>query len=595
MPTFDAAMTWGLALLAIAAAFGAWQYRRSDADKGSDSLYRLATDTSDEAFLVLNPVYSGGKISDWKITDCSQGAAKMWGMEKDAMLSILASSLYSSGEFRNVCDIYAWALERGEHEDEYQEDFAALRPSLRLRRRIAACNGKLAVSLKESSPAEAEIEMERLANEDAVTTLPNRNWLIDFLPGQLQDTKRRVVLFLIDLDDFKNVNDALGHSAGDLLLRVTAMRLKSVVRPGDWIARLGGDEFAIVLPGAQPGELRKTAELINEILCFPLELVSGKKSMTSSIGVSVFPDDALDMETLLKNAEIAMYAAKANGKAGYCFYEPDLSDALKDRLALEQDLSDAIDRDQFVLFFEPKIHVQSGRLCGMEALVRWQHPERGLVPPQEFIALAESTGLIVELGDHVITKAFEQLAEWRQAGLPVVPVSINISAQQLNNGSLAKRFGDALEQYPVEPELIQVELTESVMLGEKPAVVSELAKIRAFGVRMLLDDFGTGYSSLSQLQRLKMDTLKIDQAFLHQIDRSEEGKIFVSAIISMAHALGLTVVAEGVETESQLTILRSLGCDEAQGYLFARPMSAEAAGRFLTRSACVAVNELSFE
>lgn len=581
-------------MLAGAAAFGAWRWR-SGPDKDSGSLYRLATDTSDEAFLVLDPVYSGGKLGDWKIMDCSEGAAKMWGTEKDALLGTLASSLYSPSEFHNISEIYAWALERGFHEDEYQEDFAALRPSLRLRRRIAACEGKLAVSLKESSPAEAEIEMERLANEDAVTTLPNRNWLIDFLPGQLQDTKRRVGLFFIDLDDFKNVNDALGHSAGDLLLRVTAMRLKSVVRPGDWIARLGGDEFAIVLPDVQPGELKKTAELINEILCFPLELVSGKKSMTTSIGVSLFPDDALDMETLLKNAEIAMYAAKNNGKAGYCFYKSDLSDALKDRLALEQDLSDAIERDQFVLFFEPKIHIRSGRLCGMEALVRWQHPERGLVPPQEFISLAEATGLIVKLGEHVITKAFEQLADWMQAGLPVVPLSINISAQQLHAGSLANRFKDALEKYPVQPELIQVELTESVMLGEKPAVVSELAKIRSFGVRMLLDDFGTGYSSLSQLQRLKMDTLKVDQSFLHEIDRSEEGKIFVNAIISMAHALGMTVVAEGVETEKQLEVLRMLGCDEAQGYLFARPMSAETAGRYLRKNACVPVDDLSLE
>jgi diguanylate cyclase (GGDEF)-like protein len=595
MPILDNGLTLGLALTGAIAALGMWQHRHSNSGRQAEHLYRLATDTSDEAFLVLSPVFSQGTLHDWKIADCNQAAAAMWGMKKNELLGAAVSGLYSPSEFQNVREIYAWALERGLYEDEYHEDFSALRPGMRLRRRITACEGKLALSLKESSPAEAEIEMERLANEDAITTLPNRNWLSDYLPTVLRDTKKRVGLLFIDLDEFKNVNDALGHSAGDLLLRVTAMRLKSIVRPGDWIARMGGDEFAILLPDVQPAELRKTAELINEILRFPLELVSGKKSITSSIGVSLFPDDALDAETLLRNAEIAMYAAKSNGKAGYCFYKPDLSDALKDRLALEQDLAEAIALDQFVLFFEPQIHVRSGRLCGMEALVRWQHPERGLVLPQEFIALAESTGLIVQLGEHVIRKAFEQIESWQRAGLPVVPVSINISAQQLHAGSLAARFSEALKRYPIAPQLIQVELTESVMLGEKPAVVSELAKIRSFGIRLLLDDFGTGYSSLSQLQRLKMDTLKIDQTFLHEIDRSDEGKIFVNAIISMAHALGMSVVAEGVETESQLHVLRSLECDEAQGYLFSKPMPAEAATRFLMKDASVPVDNLSLE
>jgi EAL domain-containing protein (putative c-di-GMP-specific phosphodiesterase class I) len=332
------------------------------------------------------------------------------------------------------------------------------------------------------------------------------------------------------------------------------------------------------------------AELVNEVLRFPLELVKGKKSITTSIGVSVYPDDGVDMDSLLKSAEIAMYAAKSSGKARYRFYDPSLYESLTGRLILEQELAEAIERDEFILVFEPRMRVATGRLCGMEALIRWIHPTRGLVPPLEFIPLAESTGLILKLGDLVIEKAFRQIQLWQHSSLPVVPVSINISAHQFNAGNLSRTFFDAFDKYKINPELVQIELTESTTLGDEALILKELSAIRSLGIKLLIDDFGTGYSSLSQLQRLKMDILKIDRSFLQDLDRTRESEVFVRAIISMAHALGMGVIAEGVETEQQLHILRSLSCDEVQGHYLSKPIPAETMSQFLARSNYPLVN-----
>jgi diguanylate cyclase (GGDEF)-like protein len=555
-------------------------------DNGFQNAYRLATEMANEGFYVAHPLRSAdGEVTDWTIADCNERGATYFGMRKHELIGKNLSLLYSPASLTRVMTICARAAQDGYYEDQYEVTDSPLKLKWVHLQAITSKPG-LAFSLRDiSSKKEYALEMARLANEDPITTLPNRQWLADFMPKALSETKDKLALLFIDLDDFKNVNDSLGHPVGDLLLRATAMRLKSVTGPNDQVVRLGGDEFAIVLTGiSNNAQVRRMAEMVNEVLRFPLELVKGKKSITTSIGVSLYPDDGTDLDSLLKSAEIAMYAAKSSGKARYRFYDPGLYESLTGRLILEQELAEAIERDEFVLVFEPRMRVATGRLCGMEALVRWIHPTRGLVPPLEFIPLAESTGLILKLGDLVIDKAFRQVQLWQDLRLPAVPVSINISAHQFNAGNVSRTFVDAFEKYKIDPELIQIELTESTTLGDEASIIKELSAIRSLGIKLLIDDFGTGYSSLSQLQRLKMDILKIDRSFLHELDKTREGEVFVKAIISMAHALGMNVIAEGVEREAQLRILRSLSCDEVQGHYLSKPIPGEIMSQFLARS-----------
>lgn len=556
--------------------------------KNAHEAYRLATEMSEEGFYVAVPVSSGEGITvDWIFIDCNARGAAFFGHLKQDLIGENFSSLYPAESLNAILETCARAVQEGYYQDEYEEDIFSPVKLKWVRRQISVLKDGLAISLKDiSSTKKHALEVSRLAYEDPVTTLPNRKWLAGFLSNVLDDKNCKIALLFIDLDDFKDINDSLGHAIGDLLLRSAAMRLKSVIGADDQVVRLGGDEFVVVLTNLEnQGDARRMAELIDEILRFPLELVKGKKFVTTSIGISLSPAHGTDMDTLLKNAEIAMYAAKNNGKAHHRFYTPTLYEGLKSRLTLEQDLSDAIDEDQFVLFYEPRMRIDTGMLCGMEALVRWAHPQRGLVAPMEFIPLAESTGLIIKLGELVIDKAFRQIELWSEMGLPVLPISINISAHQFNMGNISRTFYEAFDKYKIRPELIEIELTESAMLGDQTSILKELASIRSLGIKLLIDDFGTGYSSLSQLQRLKMDTLKVDRAFLSELDKTAEGVVFVKAIISMAHALGMNVVAEGVETKTQLEILHSLACDEVQGYLLARPMPAEVMAQLLAKSA----------
>jgi diguanylate cyclase (GGDEF)-like protein len=418
-----------------------------------------------------------------------------------------------------------------------------------------------------------------MANEDALTSLPNRHWLNNMLPDTLERARlagNQLAVFFIDLDDFKNVNDTLGHAAGDSLLREVAGRLRSVLRPSDYVVRLGGDEFTVILdPVDTVEDVAYVASRIIEVLRAPFDLLRGRNTIGTSIGITMFPRDGEDAETLLKNSDIAMYHAKAQGKGNFRFFQPELYENLKVRLDTERALIHALGHNQFVLYYEPRICSFTGELRGLEALVRWQHPEQGLVLPGQFIPLAEDNGLILKLGEVVLEKACAQLSEWKRAGLKLVPLSINVSARQFNNGNIKTLFENALARHDIPSEMLEIELTESSMMGEHSDVLEQLSAIKKMGIKLLVDDFGTGYSSLSQLQRLDMDVLKVDRSFTSDLGSSAEGEIFFNAIVSMAHALGMLVVAEGVENEQQLRILQSLSCDEIQGYFIARPVPAE--------------------
>ncbi|MFZ6675460.1 bifunctional diguanylate cyclase/phosphodiesterase [Undibacterium sp. Xuan67W] len=563
-------------------------WRKHEA-RGVSDTYRLATEGTDEGFYILNATRDiKGKIVDFQFADCNARGANFFGLNREELIGVNMSSLQGENYFNTLLEIYSKAMETGFYEDEYKLPDESPLNMLWARRRLARSGSGLAVTIQDiSAKKEAEEQLSALANQDSLTGLFNRNWFLSYLPNAIQRAKNdqtRLALLFIDLDGFKNVNDTQGHAAGDHLLKSVASRLQSVLRPTDNVVRLGGDEFVVALePVVGENKPAKVAERITEAFQQPLWWGGQKHLIGASIGISLYPDDGEDTETLLKNADIAMYSVKASGKGHYNFYKPELYAKIKTRFEMEQSLVQAIELDQFVLHYQPRVNVISGKLTSMEALIRWIHPKRGMIPPVEFIPIAEETGLILKLGEMVMDKACQQISDWKLIGLPSIPVSINVSAKQFHAGGLQKKLVYFLEKHNLPAHLIEVEITESAMMGEDSNIMAELSAIRSLGIQLLVDDFGTGYSSLSQLQRLDMDVLKIDRVFTNELTRSKEGGIFFKAIVSMAHALNMTVVAEGVETTEQLNLLRDLSCDEVQGYLISRPVPAEELSGLMTQ------------
>ncbi|MDB5758680.1 MAG: hypothetical protein JWM30_1969 [Burkholderia sp.] len=550
--------------------------------------YRLATDGAREGFFMVRSISDpSGYSVDFVVQDCNERGAAFVGFRRDALLGMHFSQLYRGAALSKVMGIFRTAMEKGFHEDEFMvRPDGAARP-IWLQRKLVRSEDALAMTVRDISDAKAHAQaLRRLASEDALTTLHNRHWLMQTMPQSLETARaggHMVALLFFDLDDFKNVNNTLGHAAGDDLLRLTALRLRSALRPGDHAVRLGGDEFTVILERVEnTGHVERVTERVIAALSEPFVLSDGSRhEVHASIGISMFPADGEDADTLLKHADIAMYAVKAGGKGQYRFYQPALSASLIHRLALEQALREAVEQDQFVLHYQPRVDTFSGALISMEALVRWQHPQRGLVGPLEFIEVAESMGLIQALGQQVADKVCAQLCAWQADGLQVVPVSINVSAHQFNRGDVPGMIAGCIARHGIAPALLEVELTESCMLAGDRPVADELSALKALGIRLLVDDFGTGYSSLSQLQQLDLDVLKVDRAFTARLGSGREGVAFFRAIVSMAHVLNMSVVAEGVESAEELQILRDLGCDEVQGYYIAKPLPAAAASRLL--------------
>ena len=569
------------ALIALTAAWlwsaRAWhRYQKNEVRES----YRMATECSIDGISILMAINDKqGNTVDFLISDCNSRGALFYGVDATTLIGMHLSELISATHFTEVMATMRTALKLGYVEDELRGHREHPHEPEWMHRKLVRTGTGIAMTLRDISERKIhERELWRMANEDSLTELPNRNWLTGFLPDaikQARQTDRMVAVLFIDLDDFKDVNDTLGHSAGDELLRMAAQRLKSFLRPGDHVARLGGDEFTDILSAiADRHASALVAQRIIDAFTTPFELGHGTDTVGISIGISLFPYDGDAAGDLLKNADIAMYCAKTAGKNRYQFYEPRMSEALKARVDIERALHCAIERNEFVLFYQPRINADNGQLVGLEALVRWQHPERGMVPPLEFIAIAEETGMILALGELVIEEVCSQLARWREAGLAVVPVSVNVSPRQFDKGNTKALFATHMLRHRIDAGLVEIEITESLMMGEEEELSHELRTIRALGIKLLVDDFGTGYSSLSQLQRLAMDVLKVDRAFTSELGKTTEGEVFFRAIVSMAHALGMTVVAEGVETVEQLRILQSLNCDEIQGYLISRPVPA---------------------
>jgi len=432
-----------------------------------------------------------------------------------------------------------------------------------------------------------EQELNYLATHDSLTGLPNRVLFGQLLNHSIQSAhrnKEQLAVLFIDLDRFKTINDSLGHEAGDRLLKEIASRLKNTLRTVDIISRMGGDEFVIMMEDVSA--LHQVESLAHKILATvmkPLILMGEECRITASIGISVYPKDGEDEQTLIKNADIAMYFAKEEGKNNYQFYSANLHTVASERLTIETNLRRALERNELFLNYQAKVDFRTGKITGVEALLRWLNPHLGSITPMQFIPIAEETGLIIPIGRWVLKTACKQNAQWQHQGLPPICISVNLSLKQLMDDHLLDDIKDALQESELAPGLCELEITESMVMSNPSRFIGVLNKIKEMGVRLAIDDFGTGYSSLAQLKNFPIDTLKVDRSFIRNIPHDHENKAITEAIINMGKTLNLTVVAEGVETREQARFLQDQVCDQMQGFYFSKPVAAEQFAKLLQR------------
>ena len=459
---------------------------------------------------------------------------------------------------------------------------------------IQTANDMLAqVNLEwEAAVEQRDRQIERISHYHPLTGLPNRQLFLDRLEQDLahaQRDNRLVAVILINLDRFKQINDTLGHLLGDDVLQLVAERLTIQARAGDTIAHLGGDEFSFVLSdmtGAQ-ATAEFAQKLIDSFVREPISMLDHELFVSLCVGISLYPLDGVDANTLIRNANAALHHAKKEGGGNFQYYASQMNASARQRLSMETELHRALKRDEYVLHYQPKVDLASGEIVGMEALLRWQSPERGLVAPDEFIPLLEETGLILPVGEWVLRTACKQARAWQQLGLPNIRIAVNISALQFRQTDLSGVIQAIFRENDLDPNLgmLEFELTESLLMKNMDATISTLNRLHDLGIQFSIDDFGTGYSSLSYLKRFPISTLKIDRSFVQDIANNADDAAIVNAIVALGHSLGLTVIAEGVETIEQLIYLRTIQCDEIQGYLFSRPVPGEEMTRLL-QSGC---------
>jgi diguanylate cyclase (GGDEF)-like protein/PAS domain S-box-containing protein len=426
-----------------------------------------------------------------------------------------------------------------------------------------------------SERKQSEQTIHHLAFHDALTGLPNRRLFRDRLLHALASAERKhdgFALMLLDLDHFKKINDTLGHDAGDELLVIVAKRLGAVLRKVDTLARMGGDEFALIaVDVAEPKDAAHIAEALQQALRAPVQLQGRELFLSTSVGITIYPNDADDVDSLVKNADIALYRAKDLGRDNFQFFTPQMNAALVQRQQMENSMRFALERGQFLLMYQPQVNLADGTMHCVEALIRWHHPEQGMIAPADFIPLAEETGMILAIGDWVLRTACAQARAWQLAGMPM-RVAVNLSARQFKQGDIANQVENILRETGLDSQFLEIEMTEGMLLEDTAQTSATLDTLHRMGLQISIDDFGTGYSSLSYLKRLPLDILKIDQSFVRDIHTDADDRSIVTAVIALAHSLHLSVVAEGVETPEQLAFLRALGCDTIQGFLFSRPV-----------------------
>jgi diguanylate cyclase (GGDEF)-like protein len=425
----------------------------------------------------------------------------------------------------------------------------------------------------------AEQNLQFFASHDPLTGLFNRNMFNDRLHQALAQAgrfERSLALLFIDLDGFKLVNDTVGHSAGDALLAELANRLRATLREGDVIGRIGGDEFMVLIEEfTEVGQVAEVAKKLLDTVVRPFTLQGRDHQVTASLGISIYPDDGKDADVLIKNADMAMYRVKQQGKNNFRFFSPQMNVHLVERLSLESGLRRAIELGELLLLYQPRVGVRDGRVTGVEALMRWQHPTQGMIGPNEFIPVAEDAGLIAAIGEWALHSACRQARAWRDLGLPLLRVAVNLSPKQFQQESLIQVVREALHRVGLEPARLELEITEEMVIRNPERAVRLLTQLKEIGVRVVVDGFGTGYSSLSFLKRLPIDSVKIDHSLIVDLPRSDDAAALTRGVVAMAHSLGLTVIAEGVETREQWEFLHQQGCEEMQGNYFSAPVTAE--------------------
>lgn len=461
------------------------------------------------------------------------------------------------------------------------EDYLAL---------LQQANANLVIATIESHKMAEQVQQTKeylahMAYHDVLTNLPNRVLLLDRLRSAIELAARQgwqLGLIFMDLDRFKHINDSLGHGVGDQLLESVAQRLLSCARHSDTISRQGGDEFLMLLPLIEhPADAALCAQKIIAALDLPHQIGSHVLHISVSIGISIYPDDGRDADTLIKNADTAMYCAKDTGRNKYKFFEPKMNVRAVQRHSIEICLRQALERQEFILYYQPKINLNSGKIAGVEALIRWQHPEQGLLLPDQFVSIAEDCGLILPIGLWVMREACRQMRVWIRGGLPFITVAVNTSAIEFHDENFLENIRLILKETAMEPHYLELELTESVLMQDVEFIEAVLDTLSGLGIKLAIDDFGTGYSSLSYLRQFPIDTLKIDQSFVSKMIDSPDDASIVSAIISLGKSLKLHVVAEGVETAEQLAFLKAQQCDEVQGYYLGQPMPPDALASLL--------------
>lgn len=422
--------------------------------------------------------------------------------------------------------------------------------------------------------------LDYLAHHDTLTGLPNRLLFHDRLHHAIQKalrTQQKIGLLFLDLDRFKNINDSLGHQMGDQLLKQVAHRLTNIIRQSDTLARLGGDEFVIALEeDADSRNICAVAQKIIDTLAKVFHIDDNELYITASIGISLFPNNGETVESLMKSADVAMYRAKEKGRNSFQFFTEDMNEQVHEALFLANNLCKAIDNKEFVLYYQPQAEISTGKMTGMEALVRWHHPQHGLIPPDKFIPMAEETGLIIPLGKWVLHSACQQNMQWQQAGYPPCKIAVNISPRQFRRGDLVESVSEALAESGLAAHWLELEITENLLVEDIEQNISVMQDLSEMGVTLAIDDFGTGYSSMSYLHRFPLAKLKIDKTFVQSVDAPLGNQAIVEAIIALARALNLEVVAEGIETETQIAFLKQRSCRYGQGYYFSKPLPSEA-------------------
>jgi diguanylate cyclase (GGDEF)-like protein/PAS domain S-box-containing protein len=529
-----------------------------------------------------------------KIVSCNRRFEEVLGFEPDTLIGKSSRLLYPTDEDYRVFEVQA---------DEILSKGLSYSGSLRMVKRDGGFfwgeitgraldpakpqDGSIWIITDVTERKNAEAKVDFMAYHDALTELPNRLLFKDRFEQAMayaDRAKTKVGLLFLDLDNFKTINDSLGHAVGDGLIQQIAVRLKGCVRDTDTVGRQGGDEFLIVLPNIpEANSAAPTIVKMMERLVEPCE-IEGHELVTSvSIGVAVYPDDGADFETLMKKADMAMYRAKDSGRNTYRFFDEQMNVEALEQLNMRVGLRHALARGEFVLHYQPQIDLSSGALVGVEALIRWNHPEFGLVPPGRFISVAEDSGMIVPIGEWVLHEACRQAVTWQKYEMADLGIAVNLSAVQFKRGDIERSVFSALKASGIDPRLLELELTESILIVDTESVLATVKRLKLMGVKLSIDDFGTGYSSLSYLKRFQVDKLKIDQSFVRGLATDPEDAAIVRAIIQMAKSFGLRTIAEGVEDERSLDLLRLFQCDEAQGYFFARPMPAEELPAYLAK------------